>query len=602
MAIESSDDEDYEHPEATPAHTNAYEEVDYEVPVKSPGEGEKPRFSISELQNKLKPGFVNDRHSSAPPKQVDRRLMKNQNAAIKRPTSKPPPPPVAMATSNDSKTGPPPINRSSLAAALKTRNGSKPSEEVTKPGLEAQSSNSSSDSDKKPIFPPKLAVVPSSAGRKSPSPLTKQVPRERIHSDGGNNLAELLKAKFESRKTMVDESGNTEDANFNTYPKKSGVQISQLPISQTKSNPEFTDKSLTGKPAVLPKGDRLRNHLKPPNKNEGAQKRFSMQEESSELTNALQARLRRQSNVEVTTSQHYSAVEKPKKSFPPKPLIPEKTVSEDKKPMVPPKIMVKKTEGKENSVAAVVKSRFEPGSKGGWKKESTKPKSKPPVLAKPKKPTFPKEETKTVVPGENNNEPQVKSGFAKELASKLSSNIGGKQDTNAEVKPPIPKKSPIVQKVYSSKVENNVKEVTSMKSSVQAYKSMAKYEAEGNGEISFEEGVILEVLDKTDGWWLVRVGTSEGWAPVTYIAPCGVGDRPPSPVCDSGFTSPEEGSNSVTSVKYRTCAEFIPESETELGFKEGLVVEVLDASEDDWWYARVDGKEGWVPAEYLEEV
>lgn len=602
VAIESSDEEDYEHPEAPPAHTNAYEEVDYEVPVKSPGEGEKPRFSISELQNKLKPGFVNNRHSSAPPKQVDRRLMKNQNAAIKRPTSKPPPPPVAMATSNDSKTGPPPIDRSSLAAALKTRNGSKPSEEVSKPGLEAQSSNSSSDSDKKPILPPKLAVVPSSAGRKSPSPLTKQVPRERIHSDGGNNLAELLKAKFESRKTMVDESGNTEDANFNTYPKKSGVQISQLPISQTKSNPEFTDKSLTGKPAVLPKGDRLRNHLKPPNKNEGAQKRFSMQEESSELTNALQARLRRQSNVEVTTSQHYSAVEKPKKSFPPKPLIPEKTVSEDKKPMVPPKIMVKKTEGKENSVAAVPKSRFEPGSKGGWKKESTKPKSKPPVLAKPKKPTFPKEETKTVVPGENNNEPPVKSGFAKELASKLSSNIGGKQDTNAEVKPPIPKKSPIVQKVYSSKVENNVKEVTSMKSSVQAYKSMAKYEAEGNGEISFEEGVILEVLDKTDGWWLVRVGTSEGWAPVTYIAPCGVGDRPPSPVCDSGFTSPEEGSNSVTSVKYRTCAEFVPESETELGFKEGLVVEVLDASEDDWWYARVDGKEGWVPAEYLEEV
>uniref|UniRef100_K1Q5T9 SH3 and PX domain-containing protein 2B n=1 Tax=Magallana gigas TaxID=29159 RepID=K1Q5T9_MAGGI len=563
VAIESSDDEDYEHPEATPAHTNAYEEVDYEVPVKSPGEGEKPRFSISELQNKLKPGFVNDRQSSAPPKQVDRRLMKNQNAAIKRPTSKPPPPPVAMATSNDSKTGPPPIDRSSLAAALKTRNGSKPSEEVSKPGLEAQSSNSSSDSDKKPILPPKLAVVPSSAGRKSPSPLTKQVPRERIHSDGGNNLAELLKAKFESRKTMVDESG---------------------------------------KPAVLPKGDRLRNHLKPPNKNEGAQKRFSMQEESSELTNALQARLRRQSNVEVTTSQYYSAVEKPKKSFPTKPLIPEKTVSEDKKPMVPPKIMVKKTEGKENSVAAVPKSRFEPGSKGGWKKESTKPKSKPPVLAKPKKPTLPKEETKTVVPGENNNEPPVKSGFAKELASKLSSNIGGKQDTNAEVKPPIPKKSPIVQKVYSSKVENNVKEVTSMKSSVQAYKSMAKYEAEGNGEISFEEGVILEVLDKTDGWWLVRVGTSEGWAPVTYIAPCGVGDRPPSPVCDSGFTSPEEGSNSVTSVKYRTCAEFVPESETELGFKEGLVVEVLDASEDDWWYARVDGKEGWVPAEYLEEV
>lgn len=131
---------------------------------------------------------------------------------------------------------------------------------------------------------------------------------------------------------------------------------------------------------------------------------------------------------------------------------------------------------------------------------------------------------------------------------------------------------------------------------------MVKYEVEGNGEILFEEGVILEVLDKIDGWWLVRVGISEGWVLVIYIVFCGVGDRLFFFVCDFGFIFFEEGSNFVSFVKYRICAEFIFESEIEFGFKEGLVVEVLDVFEDDWWYVRVDGKEGWVFVEYLEEV
>lgn len=47
--------------------------------------------------------------------------------------------------------------------------------------------------------------------------------RERIYSDGGNNLVEFLKVKFEFRKIMVDESCNIEDVNFNIYFKKLGV-------------------------------------------------------------------------------------------------------------------------------------------------------------------------------------------------------------------------------------------------------------------------------------------------------------------------------------------------------------------------------------------
>jgi hypothetical protein len=502
--------------------------------------------------------------------------------------------------------GPPPVDRSSLAAALQKKMASK-APEVSKPDLEAKSSSSSSDSDKKPILPPKLPIKPDNTGRRSPKALSPKVPRERIHSDGGNNLAEILKAKFESRSSTANENGNEDNSSFNTYPKKSGIQVSQLPVSHSKSNPDCSNKTdlKPAKPVLPHKFEKPVTQLKPCDKNEFAPKRLSMQEDRSELANVLQARLRRQSNIEVATSQHYSAVEKPKKSFPSKPMIPEKPPCGDRKPILPPKTDGRKVEGKENSVTNVTNSKFEKIVRPGWKKESCKPKSKPPVLLKPKKPVLPRDDTKNSIRPENDSESPTKPGFAKELASKLSSNIK-KQDTNTDPKPPIPKKSPLVQNMCSAKIDHNVHDVTSVKSSVtvQSYRSIAKYQAEGDGEVSFEEGVELEVLDnsKSDGWWLVKVGTNQGWAPVTYIEPCGSGPRSPSPVCDSGFTSPEEGSNSVSSVKYRTCAEFIPESETELGFKEGCVVEVLDASEDDWWYARIDGKEGWVPAEYLEEV
>lgn len=49
MVIESSDDEDYEYFEVFFVYINVYEEVDYEVLVKSLGEGEKFRFFILEL-------------------------------------------------------------------------------------------------------------------------------------------------------------------------------------------------------------------------------------------------------------------------------------------------------------------------------------------------------------------------------------------------------------------------------------------------------------------------------------------------------------------------------------------------------------------------
>ena len=50
------------------------------------------------------------------------------------------------------------------------------------------------------------------------------------------------------------------------------------------------------------------------------------------------------------------------------------------------------------------------------------------------------------------------------------------------------------------------------------YKALADYRDQDGG-LSFYEGDLLELLDDSDEWWFVKLGTAEGWAPSTYLEP-----------------------------------------------------------------------------------
>lgn len=50
------------------------------------------------------------------------------------------------------------------------------------------------------------------------------------------------------------------------------------------------------------------------------------------------------------------------------------------------------------------------------------------------------------------------------------------------------------------------------------YKALADYHDQDGG-LSFYEGDVLELLDDSDDWWFVKLGTVEGWAPSTYLEP-----------------------------------------------------------------------------------
>ncbi|XP_035259721.1 SH3 and PX domain-containing protein 2A isoform X2 [Anguilla anguilla] len=58
------------------------------------------------------------------------------------------------------------------------------------------------------------------------------------------------------------------------------------------------------------------------------------------------------------------------------------------------------------------------------------------------------------------------------------------------------------------------------------YRTTDSYEKVQDSEVSFAAGVEVEVLERQEsGWWYVRCGDAEGWAPTYYLEPA----RPPQP-------------------------------------------------------------------------
>lgn len=53
------------------------------------------------------------------------------------------------------------------------------------------------------------------------------------------------------------------------------------------------------------------------------------------------------------------------------------------------------------------------------------------------------------------------------------------------------------------------------------WKTVSSYDSENDTEVSFREGARVEVIEKDDsGWWLIKVGPKEGWAPSTFLEKC----------------------------------------------------------------------------------
>jgi outer membrane biosynthesis protein TonB len=47
---------------------------------------------------------------------------------------------------------------------------------------------------------------------------------------------------------------------------------------------------------------------------------------------------------------------------------------------------------------------------------------------------------------------------------------------------------------------------------------------------------------------------------------------------------------------------YVPEDESGVAVPEGAAVTVLEQTETDWWFCEYNGAEGWVPADFIQQV
>lgn len=150
--------------------------------------------------------------------------------------------------------------------------------------------------------------------------------------------------------------------------------------------------------------------------------------------------------------------------------------------------------------------------------------------------------------------------------------------------------------------------------------TVSGYDGSGEGCLSFARGEHVQVLERSsDGWWFVRIGDREGWAPSTYMDECEETAKPARAASSSSTLGPAQATPQQTplqlspkpkprtrtksaSTMYRALAMYTAPLRDDHGMDlvEGRLYEVLEKSEDGWWFVKDGDREGWAPSTYLE--
>ena len=194
-----------------------------------------------------------------------------------------------------------------------------------------------------------------------------------------------------------------------------------------------------------------------------------------------------------------------------------------------------------------------------------------------------------------------------------------------------PPKRPDPPKVTSVKKQPPQRPVASPAATKRAsYVTISDYAGSTDGCISFADGVSVEVLEKNDdGWWFVKIGSREGWAPSTFIEEKGPAKparpKPPAPTttlvrstsptetptpssttASSGpIPKPRARPRTSTSNNFvRAVADYdVPiYDDSGIPVMRGRLYEIQEKSDTGWWFVKDGDNEGWVPAAYFKPV
>ncbi|KAJ8317011.1 hypothetical protein KUTeg_004915 [Tegillarca granosa] len=631
---DSDDEWDYENQEPTPPPLPRSKPTPT-PPVPTTDTGNSITSALKSKFNAPKTDDVLVRPKSSTLSEQNR--PNSRGGSGKRPGSKPPPPPPPPAKSipiGQEKSHDSDISKlhspgsGGIADALKARFDMKQNNRLSNTNKSAQFGSDSSGP--KPSLPPKLPSKPSSATQGQRSPRVSQNIETGSKSD---NLADVLKSKFEARQASSESA--LENVQPPTKPDVKPHAIKPHSLGKQKPTLPFhahTAPPPAGRPLTPPKKSSL---PRTPPKSPITKKDESSGGNSSDLSSVLKAKFEaRQSASQETISNDRPPAPLPKKQFPSKPVLPSKGGS-DKHVSASPN-WSKKNFSKEMSesetkpaagLASVLKSKFEGGDAA----------HKPPVVSsrpaiptksaapKPNLPskTFNKTHSDTKPPPiakKFNNSENVSKTQPGKIGSGNFAALRAKLEQSKTLTTGIVTNSSPVTPAYNANekqmetnpvshdsvnISNQITKPPTLKST--KYVAISDFSADNDGEINLYEGDFVEVVEKSDDWWLVKVGSEEGWAPASYIEEHDGSDNigVHSPENDSGFTSPsgvcvQESENNFS--RFKTTARFVAENAGEIGFSKGEFVEVLEQGDEGWWYISVNGQEGWAPASYIKEM
>ena len=180
------------------------------------------------------------------------------------------------------------------------------------------------------------------------------------------------------------------------------------------------------------------------------------------------------------------------------------------------------------------------------------------------------------------------------------------------------------------------------------YLVMGTYTATEDTEITITKGEVVEVIEMDpSGWWFVRLGKSEGWAPSTFMKANNgekvieskkskAGDDKlnlsvkedslkvnGSPARERKLStgkkekgkkslgllgslglskdSGKDNKENINEDVWVTLASYQDSDEGMLNFKKGQELIVIERDDNGWWLARSGSQSGWVPSNYLKK-
>ncbi len=150
--------------------------------------------------------------------------------------------------------------------------------------------------------------------------------------------------------------------------------------------------------------------------------------------------------------------------------------------------------------------------------------------------------------------------------------------------------------------------------------AVAAYSAEEATGLSFALGDVLRVLERPEinqGWWYAQLQGKTGWVPAPYLKPHVAEVSPKSSAATTSRPKPVVAARpkpavpdkpkaveptkpaSATAANYVAICAYQSEGGSNLSFPAGAILSVLERLDTGWWFAALNGLEGWVPSAYL---